>query len=72
LIINGRDDGNAPPSIIAAYVQKLREAGKQVETYEPDHGPHGFYYGRRGDTPRYHEATRRAVAFFQDRFQQAR
>jgi dienelactone hydrolase len=38
LIENARDDDNSPPSVIAAYVKALRAAGKQVETYEPDHG----------------------------------
>ena len=51
LIINGRNDDNSPPSIIEVYVKKLREAGKHVDTYEPDDGRHGFYYGRWGDAP---------------------
>ena len=42
LIINGRNDDNSPPSIIDVYVKKLRAAGKQVETYLTDNGPHGF------------------------------
>jgi dipeptidyl aminopeptidase/acylaminoacyl peptidase len=66
-VINGRNDDNSPPSIIAAYVGKLKAAGKQVETYEPDNGPHGFYFGR-PDIPEYKESMRRAVAFFKERF----
>ncbi|HEY2410875.1 MAG TPA: prolyl oligopeptidase family serine peptidase, partial [Pirellulaceae bacterium] len=69
LVINGRNDDNSPPSIIAAYVGKLKQAGKQVETYEPDNGPHGFYFGR-PDIPESKEAAKRAVAFFQERFAQ--
>jgi acetyl esterase/lipase len=67
LIINGRDDDNSPPSVIEAYVARLRAAGKPVETYLPDHGPHGFYFGR-PDIPAWKESTRRAVEFFRRRF----
>jgi len=67
LIINGRNDDNSPPSIIATYVAKLRAAGKQVETYEPDNGPHGFYFGR-PELPESKEAAQRAVAFFKQQF----
>jgi acetyl esterase/lipase len=69
LIINGRNDDNSPVSIIDVYVKKLRAAGKQVETYLPDNGPHGFYFGR-PDIPEWKESTRRAVAFFRERFGQ--
>ena len=69
LIVNGLNDDNSPPSIIDVYVKKLRAAGKQVETYLPENGPHGFYFGR-PDIPEGKEATRRAVAFFQKRFAQ--
>jgi dipeptidyl aminopeptidase/acylaminoacyl peptidase len=67
LIINGRNDDNSPPSVIATYVGKLRAAGKQVDTYEPDNGPHGFYFGR-PELPESHEAAKRAVAFFKEQF----
>ncbi len=67
LIINGRNDDNSPTSVIDVYVQRLRAAGKSVETYLPDNGPHGFYFGRPA-IPEYAEATRRAVAFLQQRF----
>jgi dipeptidyl aminopeptidase/acylaminoacyl peptidase len=63
LIINGRDDDNAPVSIVDLYMKKLRAAGKKVDAYLPDHGPHGFYFGR-PDIPEYQESTRRAVEFF--------
>ena len=63
LIINGRDDDNSPVSIIDLYVQKLRDAGKSVETYLPDNGPHGFYFGR-PDIPESKEAARLAVGVF--------
>ena len=67
LIINGRNDDNSPVSIIDLYVKKLRAAGKQVETYLPDNGPHGFYFGR-PDIPEWKEFMRRAVGFFRQRF----
>ena len=67
LIINGRNDDNSPTSVIDTYVEKLRAAGKRVETYLPDNGPHGFYVGR-PEIPETKEAARRAVAFFQQQF----
>jgi acetyl esterase/lipase len=67
LIINGRNDDNSPVSVIDAYVKRLRAAGKQAETYMPDNGPHGFYFGR-PNIPESKEAARRAVAFFKQRF----
>ena len=70
LIINGRNDDNSPTSVIDAYVAKLRAAGKQVETYLPDNGPHGFYFGR-PDIPETKEAARLAVEFFRKQFAQA-
>jgi endo-1,4-beta-xylanase len=69
LIINGRNDDNSPVSIIDLYVERLRAAGKEVQTYLPDHGPHGFYFGR-PDIPESKEATRLAVGFFSRRFGQ--
>jgi endo-1,4-beta-xylanase len=63
LIVNGRNDDNSPVSVIDAYVKRLRGAGKQVETYLPKNGPHGFYFGR-PPLPESEEATRLAVAFF--------
>src|SRR5262249_55140419 len=69
LILNARDDDNSPVSVMELYVQKLRAAGKQVETYLPEKGGHGFYVGR-SDGPEYKEATRRSVAFFTECFQQ--
>jgi endo-1,4-beta-xylanase len=67
LIINARNDDNSPIPVIAAYVKKLRAASKDIETYLPETGGHGFYWGR-PDIPEYHEATRLAVAFFQKQF----
>lgn len=67
LIVNGMNDDNSPPSIIDVYVKALRAAGKQVETYMPQNGPHGFYFGR-PDIPEWQEATRREVAFFENSF----
>jgi dipeptidyl aminopeptidase/acylaminoacyl peptidase len=67
LIINGRDDDNSPVSIVDLYMKKLRAAGKKVDAYLPDHGPHGFYFGR-PEIPEYQESTRRAVEFFRGVF----
>jgi enterochelin esterase-like enzyme len=67
LIVNARNDDNSPIPVIDAYVKKLRAAGKQVETYLPATGGHGFYWGR-PDVPEYQESTRLAVAFFQQQF----
>jgi acetyl esterase/lipase len=53
--------------VVEAYVKALRAAGKQVETYEPDHGGHSFYFGNPRN-PETQEATRRAVAFFKKCF----
>ncbi len=69
LIMNGRNDDNSPTSMIDAYVAKLRAAGKQVETYQPANGPHGFYFGR-PDIPETKEAARLAVEFFRKCFRQ--
>ena len=66
-LINGRNDHASPVSVIHIYVQKLRAVGKHVETYLPDNGPHGFYFGH-PDIPETKEAARRALAFFQQCF----
>jgi dienelactone hydrolase len=67
LILNARDDDNAPVSIVERYVGRLRAAGKPVDTYFPGKGGHGFYVGRQ-DGPEYQEGTERSVAFFTARF----
>jgi dipeptidyl aminopeptidase/acylaminoacyl peptidase len=67
LLINGRNDDNSPVSVVELYVEKLRAAGKRVDTYLPDNGPHGFYFGR-PDGFEYRESTRRATAFLRKCF----
>ena len=67
LLISGRNDTSSPPSVMEAYARKLRAAGKQVELYLPDNGPHGFYFGR-PRIPETDEATRRAVGFMRKHF----
>jgi acetyl esterase/lipase len=57
----------SPPSVVNIYVEKLRGAGKQVETYMPENGPHGFYFGQ-PDIPEWKESTRRAVEFLRKCF----
>jgi endo-1,4-beta-xylanase len=67
LIINGRNDDNSPVSVIDVYVKKLQGAGKTVETYLPENGPHGFYFGR-PEIPESKEAAKRAVEFLEKCF----
>jgi acetyl esterase/lipase len=67
LIINGRNDTSSPISVVDTYAASVRAAGKAVDMYLPDNGPHGFYWGR-PDIPETKEAARRAVAFFRQCF----
>lgn len=67
LIISGLNDTSSPPSVVRIYVARLRSAGKAVETYMPENGPHGFYFGR-PEIPEWAESTRRAVEFFRKCF----
>lgn len=69
LMISGRNDNNAPLSVMDAYVDKLRAAGKKAETYHPDNGPHGFYVGLPKPIPETAESTRRAVEFIKKHFE---
>ncbi len=71
LMISGRNDLHAPLPVMDAYVEKLRSLGKEVETYHPDNGPHGFYFGGRKTIPETAEATRRAITFIKKQFEQA-
>jgi acetyl esterase/lipase len=57
----------SPTSVVNIYVARVRATGKPVETYMPENGPHGFYFGR-PDIPEWKEATRRAVEFFKKCF----
>lgn len=63
LLISGRNDNNCPRPVVELYADKLRAAGKEVETYQPDNGPHGFYVGLPHAIPETTESTRRAVTF---------
>jgi dipeptidyl aminopeptidase/acylaminoacyl peptidase len=67
LLVSGLNDQASPTSVVNVYVARLRAAGKQVETYMPENGPHGFYFGR-PDIPEWKESTRRAVEFFKKCF----
>jgi enterochelin esterase-like enzyme/dienelactone hydrolase len=69
LILNGRNDDNSPIPVVEAYVKKLRAAGKQVQTFLPDNGPHGFFMGNR-DLPATREAGPLVMAFFKQCFGQ--
>ncbi|MCX7014993.1 MAG: alpha/beta fold hydrolase [Candidatus Sumerlaeota bacterium] len=68
LIINGRNDHASPVSVMQAYVDKLHALGKEAETYFPDNGPHGFYWGIKTPIPETEESTKRAVAFIRKHF----
>ncbi|MCX7017032.1 MAG: alpha/beta fold hydrolase [Candidatus Sumerlaeota bacterium] len=68
LIINGRNDPASPIPVIDVYVNKLRAAGKEVETYLPDNGPHGFYFGPPHEIPETKVAAQRAVEFIGKHF----
>jgi dipeptidyl aminopeptidase/acylaminoacyl peptidase len=67
-LISGRNDPASPCSVVDVYVSRLRAAGKRVDAYLPDNGPHGFHFAH-PDIPETHEAARRARAFFQECFQ---
>ena len=71
LLISRRNDFSAPLAVMDAYVDQLRAAGKQADTYHPDNGPHGFYVGLPRPIPETAESTRRAVAFLKMHFERA-
>jgi dipeptidyl aminopeptidase/acylaminoacyl peptidase len=71
LLISGRDDNNAPLSVMDAYVAALRAAGKKAETYHPDNGPHGFYFGLPRPITETAESTKRTLAFIKKHFETA-
>jgi len=69
LIINGRNDTSSPPSVMEVWAERLRAAGKEVETYMPDNAPHGFYFGiPKPLHPETDEAVGRSVAFIRKHF----
>ena len=70
-MISGRNDPNAPLAVMDLYVDKLRAAGKEAESYHPDNGPHGFYFALPQAIPETAESTRRAVAFIKKHFDKA-
>ena len=72
LIINGRNDTSSPVVVMEAYRDKLRAAGKLVDTYFPDDAPHGFYFGNpRPLHPQTDEAIAHAVSFIRKSFARA-
>jgi acetyl esterase/lipase len=69
LIINGRNDTSSPVAVMETYRDRLRAAGKSVDTYFPDNAPHGFYFGNpRPLHPQTDEAIARAVDFIRKSF----
>ena len=64
LIINGGTDVSLPQWMVHEYVGELQRASKDVETYLPATGDHGFYGG---NTPEGQEARKRTVAFLKKR-----
>ena len=78
MIVNGRNDTSAPIAVSERYVELLKAAHKEVETYFPENGLHGFYFGfldNRGSgkppnvTAETREAARRATAFIRKHFE---
>jgi dienelactone hydrolase len=67
-VTSGRNDPSSPRSVVDVYISRLRAAGKRVDAYLPDDGPHGFYFAH-PDIPETHEAARRTRAFFEQCFQ---
>jgi dipeptidyl aminopeptidase/acylaminoacyl peptidase len=68
MLISGCNDESSPIPVLDAFAKKLRESGKEVETYFPVNGPHGFYYGMPHDIPETKEAAKHAVAFLRKCF----
>ena len=69
LIINGRNDTSSPVAVMEVYRDKLRAAGKVVETYFPDDAPHGFYFGNPKPLhPQTDEAISHAADFIRKSF----
>jgi dipeptidyl aminopeptidase/acylaminoacyl peptidase len=68
LLISGRNDPNAPIAVMDIFTEKLKSLGKEVETFHPDNGPHGFYVGLPKVIPETAEAAKVAVAFIKKHF----
>jgi dipeptidyl aminopeptidase/acylaminoacyl peptidase len=45
LVVHGKHDSSVPLAFAIDLVNALQEQGKPVETYFPEAGPHGFYWG---------------------------
>jgi acetyl esterase/lipase len=71
LMVSGRNDPNAPLPVMEAYETAMRSAGKSIESYHPDNGPHGFYVALPKPIPETAESTKRAVAFIKQQFDKA-
>ena len=71
LLISGGNDTSAPLPAMDLYLDVLRAAGKEVDTYHPANGPHGFYVGLPRPIPETAESTRRAVLFIKKHFKKA-
>jgi dipeptidyl aminopeptidase/acylaminoacyl peptidase len=70
LMISGRNDDNAPLSVMEAYIEKVGAAGNTTDSYHPANGPHGFYWGFPRVIPETAESTRRTVAFLAKHFKE--
>jgi dipeptidyl aminopeptidase/acylaminoacyl peptidase len=68
LMVSGKNDQNAPLPVMEAYVKAMNAAGHEAESYHPDNGPHGFYFGIPQTIPETAESTRRAVDFIKRHF----
>jgi dipeptidyl aminopeptidase/acylaminoacyl peptidase len=68
LMVSGKNDPNAPLPVMEAYVKAMKAAGHEADSYHPDNGPHGFYFGIPQTIPETAESTRHAVEFIKRHF----
>jgi len=68
LMVSGKNDQNAPLPVMEAYVKAMQAAGHEADSYHPDNGPHGFYFGLPQTIPETAESTRHAVEFIKRQF----
>jgi len=68
LMVSGKNDQNAPLPVMENYVKAMQTAGHEADSYHPDNGPHGFYFGLPQTIPETAESTRRAVEFIKRHF----
>ncbi len=68
MMISGRNDTSGPFPVMDLYMKRLQAAGKTIDSYHPENGPHGFYVAVPKEIPETAESTRRVVAFIKLHF----